>query len=179
MLDSLVLKKITLLDLMPYTLGQAAKATGITKTTIAEAIKKGRISAIKDDSGRYQIDPSELHRVYKPVSTQDGKADTQNEQYKIHELTAKLMVLEAQVKSIGEIKERIEAECDDLRTDRDKWREQANLALLTHQPKADTQPALPEASTAVRPAVWFALSLAIFAAAATWPLWWPWFTGRN
>ena len=168
-----------MVDPVPYTLGQAAKATGITKTTIAEAIKKGRISAVKDESGRYQIDPAELHRVYEPVSMQDGKADTQTEQYKTHELTAKIMVLEAQVKAIGEIKERIEAECDDLRTDRDKWREQANLALLTHQPKADTPPSLPEVRTAVRPAIWLALVAAILAAAATWPLWWPWLTGRN
>jgi hypothetical protein len=170
---------------MSYTLGQAAKATGMTKTTIAEAIKKGRISAIKDESGWYQIDPAELHRVYASVSLQDGNTDTQTEQYKTHELTSKIMVLEDQVKAIGEIKERIEAECDDLRTDRDKWREQANLALLTHQTKVDTQPALPEierqpeAHAAVRPTVWFALAAAILASAATWPLWWQWLTGRN
>ncbi len=49
---------------MFYTLGQAAKATGKTKTTIQVAIKNGRMSASKDDLGRYQIDPAELHRVY-------------------------------------------------------------------------------------------------------------------
>jgi hypothetical protein len=54
-------------SLMPYTLGQAAKAVGRTKATLQEAIKKGRISARKDDLGRYQIDPAELHRVYQPV----------------------------------------------------------------------------------------------------------------
>ena len=160
-----------MVDPMPYTLGQAAKATGMTKTTIAEAIKKGRISAVKDESGRYQIDPSELHRVYKPVSTQDGKEDTQTEQYKTHELTAKIMVLEAQIKAIGEIKERIEAECDDLRNDRDKWREQASLALLTHQPRADTPPALPKARAAVRPWLWVALAVSgVAAAIAQWLL---------
>jgi hypothetical protein len=88
-------------------------------------------------------------------------------------------VLEAQIKAIGEIKERIEAECDDLRTDRDKWREQASLVLLTHQPKADTPSALPEDRTAVRPAIRLALAAVILAAAATWPLWWPWLMGRN
>ena len=49
---------------MTYTLGQAAKATGKTKSTIQVAIKSGRISASRDDLGRYQIDPAELHRVY-------------------------------------------------------------------------------------------------------------------
>lgn len=116
---------------MPYTLGQAAKATGITKTTIAEAIKKGRLSASKDDSGRYQIDPAELHRVYPPVSEQ-GKDDVQSEQYKTLELTAKIMALEAQIKAVSELKDQIASERDDLRADRDHWRKQAT-ALITDQ----------------------------------------------
>lgn len=55
---------------MAYTLGQAAKATGLSKPTLSDAIKKGRISASKDDFGRYQIDPAELHRVYPPFLPQ-------------------------------------------------------------------------------------------------------------
>ena len=54
---------------MPYTLGQAAKATGKNKATIFQAIKSGKLSAIKDDLGRYAIDPAELHRLYPPVSS--------------------------------------------------------------------------------------------------------------
>lgn len=49
---------------MSYTLGQAAKATGKTKAAIAQAIKKGRVSGIKDELGQWRIDPAELHRVY-------------------------------------------------------------------------------------------------------------------
>lgn len=49
---------------MAYTLGEAAKATGKSKATLSKAIKSGRISAIKGDTGAFQIDPSELHRVY-------------------------------------------------------------------------------------------------------------------
>ena len=55
-----------------YTLGQAAKATGKTKTTISNAIKGGRISAQKNDSGHYQIEVSELHRVFDPVSSEQS-----------------------------------------------------------------------------------------------------------
>jgi predicted site-specific integrase-resolvase len=55
-----------------YTLGQAAKATGKTKTTISNAIKKGRISAEKNDSGHYQIEASELHRVFDPIQTKQS-----------------------------------------------------------------------------------------------------------
>lgn len=46
------------------TLGKAALETGKTKTTIAHAIKRGRLSATIDDKGQYQIDPAELFRVY-------------------------------------------------------------------------------------------------------------------
>jgi hypothetical protein len=47
-----------------YTIGQAAKATGKSKSTIFRAIKNGRISASRDESGDFDIDPSELHRVF-------------------------------------------------------------------------------------------------------------------
>lgn len=110
---------------MFYTLGTAAKATGKTKTAIAESIKKGRISAIKDDFGRYQIDPAELHRVYPPLSEADRQEDSQSGHDKTQELTTKIMVLEAQLQSIAELKAQIAAERDDLRADRDHWREEA------------------------------------------------------
>lgn len=110
---------------MFYTLGTAAKATGKTKTAIAESIKKGRISAIKDDFGRYQIDPSELHRVYPPLSEADRPEDPQEGRDKTLELTTKIMVLEARVQAIAELKAQIAAERDDLRADRDHWREEA------------------------------------------------------
>jgi hypothetical protein len=58
---------------MSYTLGQAARATGKTKPTIARAIKIGRLSATRTDDGRYMIDPAELHRVYPMTGKSDGQ----------------------------------------------------------------------------------------------------------
>lgn len=49
---------------MKYTLSQAAEATGKNKATIQRAIKSGKISASKNSSGAYEIDPAELHRVF-------------------------------------------------------------------------------------------------------------------
>jgi excisionase family DNA binding protein len=63
---------------VPYTLGQAAKATGLSKPTISEAIKKGRISARKNESGSFEIDPSELHRVYPPLASPTSKEASTN-----------------------------------------------------------------------------------------------------
>jgi hypothetical protein len=49
---------------MAYTMGQAARATGISKPRLSRAIKAGKISAERQDDGSYTIDPAELHRVY-------------------------------------------------------------------------------------------------------------------
>lgn len=53
---------------MAYTLGEAAKATGISKASISRAINSGRISATKKDDGSFSIEPVELYRVYPPKS---------------------------------------------------------------------------------------------------------------
>ncbi|MDD5273526.1 MAG: hypothetical protein PHU14_12510 [Methylovulum sp.] len=52
---------------MKHTLGTAAKATGVSRSTVLRAIKSGKISANKDVNGNYSIEPSELHRVFQPV----------------------------------------------------------------------------------------------------------------
>ena len=118
---------------MAYTLGQAAKATGLSKPTLSEAIKRGRISASKDDFGRYQIDPAELHRVYPPLPTSTGKTGVQSEQNLTNDLTAKIMVLEARVQALEELKTQIAAERDRLLG---VIEEQAgSVKQLTYQPK--------------------------------------------
>jgi excisionase family DNA binding protein len=52
---------------MTYTLGMAARATGLSKSTIHRAIKNGRISATRTDAWSFAIDPAELHRVFPPA----------------------------------------------------------------------------------------------------------------
>ena len=51
---------------MGYTLGQAAKAVGMSKTSILRSIKAGRISAGRDELGQWAIEPCELH--YPPLT---------------------------------------------------------------------------------------------------------------
>ena len=55
-----------------HTLGTAAKATGLNKSTVLRAIKSGKISAAKNEHGEWQVDPAELHRVYPPVADARG-----------------------------------------------------------------------------------------------------------
>jgi hypothetical protein len=49
---------------MGYTLGDAARATGLNKSTILRAIRSGKVSSTKDVHGQWCIEPCELHRVY-------------------------------------------------------------------------------------------------------------------
>ena len=56
-------------------LGEAAKATGKSKTTISRAVKSGKVSGgNKGNDGEYQIDPAELFRVY-PMKKQTQQGD--------------------------------------------------------------------------------------------------------
>ena len=56
------------------TLGEAARLTGLGKTTVARAIKAGRLSATRTAIGSYEIDPAELARCY-PVNTATEATD--------------------------------------------------------------------------------------------------------
>jgi hypothetical protein len=47
---------------------EAAEQVGLTKQAIIKAIRKGTISAEKDVSGEWRIDPAELFRVYQATS---------------------------------------------------------------------------------------------------------------
>jgi len=53
---------------MHLSLGQAAKETGMDKSTISRAIKSGKLSATRQEHGGYAIDPAELFRVFAPAS---------------------------------------------------------------------------------------------------------------
>ena len=52
---------------MPYSLAKAAKAAGVTHSSILRAIKAGKTSAVRNKHRQWQIKPAELHRVYGPA----------------------------------------------------------------------------------------------------------------
>lgn len=119
-------------DPMRYTLGTASKATGKSKTTIQRAISKGLISGEKVRGGEYSIDPSELHRVFPPLSpdtvSRDPKVDDTRPRYGTPELRAKIEALESML-------DREREALNEVRADRDAWKQQATALLLTAPPK--------------------------------------------
>ena len=55
------------------TLGEASKLTGISKPTISKAVKDGKISGKKNKKGIFEIEKSELIRVYPEVKAGAAK----------------------------------------------------------------------------------------------------------
>lgn len=103
---------------MQYTLGTAAKATGKAKSTILRAIKSGVISAHKADDGSYEIDPSELHRVFpSTVAKPDSSHDTQPNKEHCEPLRLRLQTLEAERQRE---RDQMQATIDDLRARLDR-----------------------------------------------------------
>ena len=110
---------------MSYTLGSAAKATGKSKTTIQRAIAKGRISAQKDDGGRYIIEPSELHRVFPSVSGATVAQQSQSDTTRPPDETP----LQVKVEALEAMLDREREALSEMRSDRDAWKQQATALL--------------------------------------------------
>lgn len=110
---------------MKHTAGTAAKAVGKTKSTITKAIASGKLSAIKNDNGAWEIDASELYRVYPPTPLETVKIE-QNDTLKETGRNSK------EIQALERLLKAAEEQIDDLKADRDEWRKQANQLLLTN-----------------------------------------------
>lgn len=119
---------------MVYTLGEAAKATGKSKATISKAIKSGRISAKKGDTGAFAIDPSELHRVY-PLTVEVEQKETPVSSTVNTKSDGLIRELQARLEAAQERISDKETVISDLKEDRDKWRQQATTLLTDQRPK--------------------------------------------
>jgi TolA-binding protein len=151
------------------TLGEAAKVSTVTKSAISKAIKNGRMSSFKDDKGYYQIDPSELFRVF-PSDTGNSQSTVESVQLETHKETSGL---QATVEHLRELLGEIKSERDDLRQRLDKSEDERRAtqskltALLTHQPKPEQEAQIiPKENqnnhpAIVRPWLWVALAIAL------------------
>ena len=108
-------------------LSGAASAAGIAKSTIWRAIKSGRVSATKTETGSYQIDAAELFRVF-PAANKNG---AMKQDATVTERAASA-ALEAQINALKEVGSLLREQLEDVRKDRDAWRAQAetNQRLL-------------------------------------------------
>ena len=95
----------------PLTLNQAAREAGRSKATLLDAIRGGRLSAPKDELGRYQIDPAELFRVYPPTAQRPDVETATDPMLP----TTETALLQQKVELLERIIQGIENERNDLR----------------------------------------------------------------
>jgi len=119
---------------------EAAERTGKSKAAILKAIKSGRFSASKDDNGEWQIDPSELFRVYRSAvkSTRNSALGYSEVHGEVHtDLTAELAAAREKISAIENERSRerqqLRETIDDLRQRLDMESEERRklTALLT------------------------------------------------
>jgi hypothetical protein len=120
------------MDMALVSKSKAAKLAGVSRTTIHRYVTDGKLSMTGD-----QIETSELLRVFGSISMNSAGhvQDSKNVQ---HVTTGGQGAGQAQIELMGRV-------IDDLRADRDNWRnkadelvellkaEQDNIRLLTHQ----------------------------------------------
>lgn len=111
-----------------YTLGAAARATGKSKATISKALKSGRLSGHKGDDGVFHIDPSELHRVYPHISQSERQETPEILPENTH-TNILVRELETRLEAAQQRLTDKDGVIDDLREDRDRWRQQATSLL--------------------------------------------------
>ena len=136
---------------MKYTLSKAAEATGKNKATIQRAIKSGKISAAKNSSGAYQIDPAELHRVFEATTqhvTQHSNATKRNTDVtnknnpdnsalqRIAELEKDLAVAEERKNGLEGQMHHLSETVDDLRKRLDQSESRVTGLLSDQRPKS-------------------------------------------
>jgi hypothetical protein len=100
-------------------LGQAAKVAGVSKATISKALASGRLSYVSKSAAGYEIDPAELFRVFPPKPL----ATVESERSETPMVTGKS---DAEMLENRMLREQL----DDMRVDRDAWREQAQRLAL-------------------------------------------------
>jgi hypothetical protein len=135
-----------------YSLGQAAKATGRSKSALSRDIKAGKISAARNADGSLSIDPAELHRVYPAVSQSNGSGNTKwddsqpvvaqadNRVLLAHENTLLREQLANREETIRRLWERLDASEDERRRVQERL-----TALLTHRSTASVPAVQPAA----------------------------------
>jgi hypothetical protein len=102
-----------------YNLMSAAAAAGVNRSTVLRAIKAGRLSAQRDATGGWAIDPAEFHRVFPALPTAPAASAQQDQQ----QIDAQVALLRNMVEQLRRDMDDLRHDKEDLRQDRDHWRE--------------------------------------------------------
>ncbi len=140
-------------------ISQAAKLAGLSRTQFYDGyVKKGIVSVDRSIPRRPKIDTAEIIRVFgtlhadneKPDNAVHHLTDKKSTSYNVDlsenvkELTARIGQLETEKAVLDKEVELVRERNDELKSDRDAWRRQAETLLITQgqeQPSPVPQPA--------------------------------------
>jgi len=107
------------------TMGQAAKEAGISKSTLSRAIKTGKVSAVKNAKGGWDINAAELFRVY-PRNTATGAGNgSMKQNVTPAETPPGTDTLRAEIDGLKAQLELMRESIEDLKEQREGWQKQA------------------------------------------------------
>lgn len=143
---------------MKFSAAQAGKEVGRSTATITRAIEKGKLSAVKDENGAWEIDPSELFRAFAPKTPENPAMKRDANPDEKGETGAEIRGLERLVETLQQelarLREDRAEQVADLRSERDHWREEAAALRRLLPPPAPVEPApAPEMPAAAAPVV--------------------------
>ena len=118
----------------------AARMIGRDRSTVLRAIESGKVSATRDERGRFQIDPVELERAFGMLRSPDASAaaDAAALQQSASDDAARAAALEREVALLREMQRQWEEERTFLRGLVERRDEQ--VKLLTDQQQASPRP---------------------------------------
>lgn len=134
-----------------FSLGAAAKAAGVSKTTLRRMVEAGRISAERGEGGAFQIDASELGRFLdsrsaasQPVQPEGENPDEPSsppaalpgalgELKKRLEVEARASLAEERLKLLSAQLESSEKRAEEWKEEAGAWRAQAERLLIASE----------------------------------------------
>ena len=119
---------------MYLSLNKAAKEAGISKSTLSEALNNGRLTAKKDERGRWQIDPAALFQAFPKTSPNEQSVPTPNTEPNT-DLRIEIAELRATLEAERKLTESLSDQIGDLRSrlDREGEERRALTAMITDQ----------------------------------------------
>jgi hypothetical protein len=107
------------LHMPPVNVRTAARLVRRNRSTLTRMIERGKVSAMRDESGRYLIDPAELERVFGALASPD--ADTDAEPDAVHENAQEHNALG---RELAVVRELLEAERSMHERERRTWEDE-------------------------------------------------------
>lgn len=114
-------------------LNKAAKEASVAKSTLLEALNNGRMSAGKSEKGHWEIDPSELFRVFPKASSHDSEKPIPTTQGN-RKVPSETSALEVEVKMLRE-------QVENLNLERERERAQLSDQIEDLKAQAERQSA--------------------------------------